>query len=157
LPGRPKSPVRAPPRAPFGDSPAALTRLAGLRDGFAAASASSFAGADSAPASFSAGADSASAASSAAADSGPAAAILAAHAHRLAGQKPVLTHFDFWSGNVLLEHGVITGVVDWSGAAQAPRGLDVSWCRLDLTAAKLRERHTNWTQECLDHFQRRSR
>ncbi len=103
---------------------------------------------------------------------------------------------------------MITGVVDWSGAAQAPRGLDVSWCRLDLTllhgpdsaetflaayeqaagavpdlalwdlfaldnsyrtvetwlpnyhdlgrtdltAAKLRERHTNWTQECLDHF-----
>ncbi|MCW3819812.1 phosphotransferase [Micromonospora sp. DR5-3] len=88
-----------------------LTRLTGLRDGMAAASASSPAGVDA----------------------GPTASVLAAHGHRLASQEPVLTHYDYWSGNVLWEQEMITGVVDWSGAAQAPRGLDVSWCRLDLT------------------------
>lgn len=88
-----------------------LTRLSRLRDGMAAASASSPAGVDV----------------------GPTASILAAHAHRLASQTPVLTHYDYWSGNVLWQREMITGVVDWSGAAQAPRGLDVSWCRLDLT------------------------
>ncbi|WP_250034737.1 phosphotransferase family protein [Paractinoplanes maris] len=44
----------------------------------------------------------------------------------------VLTHFDYWSGNVLYEEGQLTGVVDWSAARSAPRGFDVSWCRLDL-------------------------
>jgi aminoglycoside phosphotransferase (APT) family kinase protein len=44
----------------------------------------------------------------------------------------VLTHFDYWSGNVLWDEGRLTGVVDWSGARAAPRGHDVSWCRLDL-------------------------
>ncbi|MBH0097969.1 aminoglycoside phosphotransferase family protein [Salinibacterium sp. NSLL150] len=44
----------------------------------------------------------------------------------------VLTHYDFWCGNALWEGDVLTGVVDWSGARSAPRGLDVSWCRLDL-------------------------
>ncbi|MFI6229072.1 phosphotransferase family protein [Micromonospora echinospora] len=87
-----------------------LTRLAGLRDGMAAASASSPVGVGA----------------------GPTASILATHGHRLAGQQPVLTHYDFWSGNVLWEQKTITGVVDWSGAARASRGLDVSWCRLDL-------------------------
>lgn len=47
-------------------------------------------------------------------------------------QERVLTHFDFWSGNVLWQQETLTGVVDWSGAGRAPRGLDVSWCRLDL-------------------------
>ena len=88
-----------------------LTRLPRLRDGMAAASASSPTGVDA----------------------GPTASILAAQAHHLASQTPVLTHYDYWSGNVLWEQEMITGVVDWSGAAQAPRGLDVSWCRLDLT------------------------
>jgi aminoglycoside phosphotransferase (APT) family kinase protein len=44
----------------------------------------------------------------------------------------VLTHYDFWSGNVLWQEGALTGIVDWSGASLAPRGFDVSWCRLDL-------------------------
>ena len=51
---------------------------------------------------------------------------------RLAAQPAVLTHYDFWSGNVLWQHDTLTGVVDWSGACRAPRGFDVSWCRLDL-------------------------
>src|SRR5262249_15610971 len=44
----------------------------------------------------------------------------------------VLTHYDFWCGNALWNRGTLTGVVDWSGARDAPRGVDVAWCRLDL-------------------------
>ncbi|UNT00206.1 aminoglycoside phosphotransferase family protein [Streptomyces tubbatahanensis] len=65
-------------------------------------------------------------------DEGPAAPVVAAHEERLARQPRVLTHFDYWSGNVLWEGSALSGVVDWSGAGSAPRGLDVSWCRLDL-------------------------
>ncbi|HEX5117339.1 MAG TPA: aminoglycoside phosphotransferase family protein [Pseudonocardiaceae bacterium] len=54
------------------------------------------------------------------------------HEHRLVRQPPVLTHYDYWTGNVLWEGDAIVGVIDWAGAAQAPRGYDVSWCRLDL-------------------------
>jgi len=63
---------------------------------------------------------------------GPAAGVVADHVIRLAGAPLVLSHVDYWSGNVLWEKGRLTGVVDWSGAALAPRGYDVSWCRLDL-------------------------
>jgi aminoglycoside phosphotransferase (APT) family kinase protein len=44
----------------------------------------------------------------------------------------VLVHTDFWSGNVVARDGVVTGIVDWSGAALGPRGYDVAWGRLDL-------------------------
>ena len=44
----------------------------------------------------------------------------------------LLTHGDYWSGNVVWRDEEITGIVDWSGGARGPRGLDVSWCRLDL-------------------------
>jgi aminoglycoside phosphotransferase (APT) family kinase protein len=44
----------------------------------------------------------------------------------------VLTHCDYWSGNVVWRDGKLTGVVDWSGGASGPRGFDVGWCRLDL-------------------------
>lgn len=63
---------------------------------------------------------------------GPAGPSVVAGFDRLATAPRVLTHFDFWSGNTLWEGGRLTGVVDWSGAALAPRGFDVSWCRLDL-------------------------
>lgn len=79
--------------------------------------------------------DGAATAASSAADAyatAPAAPILAAHGHRLADQPLVLTHYDFWSGNVLWQDRQLTGIVDWSGASRAPRGYDVSWCRLDL-------------------------
>jgi aminoglycoside phosphotransferase (APT) family kinase protein len=64
--------------------------------------------------------------------SGPAAPAVAAAWRCLADAPSVLTHRDFWSGNVVWQHGQLTGVVDWPGAALGPRGVDVSWCRLDL-------------------------
>lgn len=90
-----------------------LVRLGALRDGMAAAITSAGRTGD-------------------AAGTGPGAPIVAAHGHRLDGQEQVLTHYDFWSGNVLWQEGTLTGIVDWSGASRAPRGFDVSWCRLDL-------------------------
>lgn len=62
----------------------------------------------------------------------PAAPTLLRHEHRLIRQPPVLTHYDYWTGNVLWRDGAVVGVIDWAGAASAPRGYDVSWCRLDL-------------------------
>jgi aminoglycoside phosphotransferase (APT) family kinase protein len=64
--------------------------------------------------------------------SGPAASVVAAHWDLIAGAPAVLTHHDYWSGNVVWQDGTLTGVVDWTGAGVGPRGFDVSWCRLDL-------------------------
>jgi aminoglycoside phosphotransferase (APT) family kinase protein len=44
----------------------------------------------------------------------------------------VLTHTDYWSGNVVWRDGRLTGIVDWSGGSRGPSGFDLSWCRLDL-------------------------
>lgn len=46
--------------------------------------------------------------------------------------KHVLTHGDFWSGNTVWDGDQLTGVIDWSGAHRAPRGVDLAWCRQDL-------------------------
>ncbi len=51
---------------------------------------------------------------------------------QIAASPQVLTHSDYWSGNVVCRDGVPAGIVDWSGAARGPRGFDVGWCRLDL-------------------------
>jgi aminoglycoside phosphotransferase (APT) family kinase protein len=64
--------------------------------------------------------------------SGPAAAEVAAGWGLLSGAPSVLTHHDYWSGNCVWRDGLLTGVVDWPGAALGPRGFDVGWCRLDL-------------------------
>ncbi|WJY00962.1 aminoglycoside phosphotransferase family protein [Curtobacterium sp. 458] len=47
-------------------------------------------------------------------------------------QARVLTHGDFWSGNAVWQDDRLSGIVDWSGAMSAPRGVDVAWCRQDL-------------------------
>ncbi|MFC4244421.1 phosphotransferase family protein [Gryllotalpicola reticulitermitis] len=64
------------------------------------------------------------------------ASSLARHAHeasrKLQALERVLTHYDYWSGNALWNGDVLSGVVDWSGARAAPRGVDVAWCRQDL-------------------------
>jgi aminoglycoside phosphotransferase (APT) family kinase protein len=44
----------------------------------------------------------------------------------------VLTHCDYWSGNVVWRDGRLTGIVDWPGGSRGPRGFDLGWCRLDL-------------------------
>ncbi|MFC7619755.1 phosphotransferase family protein [Microlunatus sp. GCM10028923] len=58
----------------------------------------------------------------------------------------VLVHYDFWCGNALWRDGTLTGVVDWSGARQGPRAVDVAWCRQDLVLLG--------SPESADHFLR---
>ncbi|MEV4259251.1 phosphotransferase, partial [Spirillospora sp. NPDC049652] len=63
----------------------------------------------------------------------PATPVVAELLETLAAEPRVLAHSDFWSGNVLwADDGTLTGVIDWAGGCLAPRGFDVSWCRLDL-------------------------
>jgi aminoglycoside phosphotransferase (APT) family kinase protein len=64
--------------------------------------------------------------------SGPAASVVAASWELLTSAPSVLTHHDYWSGNVVWDGGVLTGIVDWSGGGVGPPGFDVGWCRLDL-------------------------
>jgi aminoglycoside phosphotransferase (APT) family kinase protein len=63
---------------------------------------------------------------------GPAASLVSARWESLAIEPTALTHYDFWSGNTVWLNGILTGVVDWSGAALGPRSFDLGWCRLDL-------------------------
>ena len=63
---------------------------------------------------------------------GPAAEWIRSSWPQITASPDVLTHSDYWSGNVVWRDGVLTGIVDWSGAARGPRGFDVGWCRLDL-------------------------
>jgi aminoglycoside phosphotransferase (APT) family kinase protein len=63
---------------------------------------------------------------------GPAAEGIRSSWPRITASPDVLTHSDYWSGNVVWRDGALTGIVDWSGGVRGPRGFDVSWCRLDL-------------------------
>ncbi len=63
---------------------------------------------------------------------GPLAAAARSGWPQIVGSPDVLTHTDYWSGNVVWRHGALTGIVDWSGGARGPRGYDLGWCRLDL-------------------------
>ena len=63
---------------------------------------------------------------------GPLATTIQSRWARITGASKVLTHSDYWSGNVVWRDESLTGVVDWPGAAVGPRGFDVGWCRLDL-------------------------
>ena len=51
---------------------------------------------------------------------------------RVTAAPQVLTHCDYWSGNVVWRASRLAGIVDWSAAARGPRGYDLGWCRLDL-------------------------
>jgi aminoglycoside phosphotransferase (APT) family kinase protein len=64
--------------------------------------------------------------------SGPAASVVAANWEILASTPRALAHSDFWSGNVVWDDEVLTGVVDWPGGCLGPPGFDTGWCRLDL-------------------------
>jgi len=63
---------------------------------------------------------------------GPLAAGVRSRWSQIIGSPDVLTHGDYWSGNVVWRSGSLTGIVDWSGGARGPRGFDLGWCRLDL-------------------------
>jgi aminoglycoside phosphotransferase (APT) family kinase protein len=63
---------------------------------------------------------------------GPLAAEVRARRPEVVAAPEVLTHGDFWSGNVVWREGKLTGVVDWSSGSRGPRGFDLGWCRLDL-------------------------
>ena len=63
---------------------------------------------------------------------GPIATRIRSDWSQITASPQVLTHCDYWSGNVVWREGVLTGIVDWSFGARGPRGFDVGWCRLDL-------------------------
>jgi aminoglycoside phosphotransferase (APT) family kinase protein len=63
---------------------------------------------------------------------GPLAASVREQWERVLAAATVLTHSDYWSGNVVWRERRIVGIVDWSWAARGPRGFDLGWCRLDL-------------------------
>jgi aminoglycoside phosphotransferase (APT) family kinase protein len=63
---------------------------------------------------------------------GPLAAEVRSHWSRVVASPEVLTHGDYWSGNVVWRDGRLTGIVDWSSGSRGPRGFDLGWCRLDL-------------------------
>jgi aminoglycoside phosphotransferase (APT) family kinase protein len=63
---------------------------------------------------------------------GPLASVVRSRWARIVSVPHVLTHSDYWSGNVVWRDGHLVGVVDWSGGARGPRGFDLGWCRLDL-------------------------
>jgi aminoglycoside phosphotransferase (APT) family kinase protein len=44
----------------------------------------------------------------------------------------VVTHGDYWPGNVLWYRRRVSGIVDWDESALAPSGRDVGCCRQDL-------------------------
>jgi aminoglycoside phosphotransferase (APT) family kinase protein len=63
---------------------------------------------------------------------GPLAAEVRSRWSEVVASPQVLTHGDYWSGNVVWRDGRLTGIVDWSGGSRGPRGFDLGWCRLDL-------------------------
>lgn len=67
---------------------------------------------------------------------------------RLDLSERVLTHYDFWTGNTLWKGSTLVGVVDWSGARSAPRGVDLAWARLDL----ILQGRPEAAQMFLDHY-----
>jgi phosphotransferase family enzyme len=64
--------------------------------------------------------------------SGPAAPIVEDWWQRISLEPLVLTHYDFWSGNVVWVDHRLSGIVDWNRGSLGPRGFDIGWCRLDL-------------------------
>jgi aminoglycoside phosphotransferase (APT) family kinase protein len=63
---------------------------------------------------------------------GPLAPWIRSEWPQITAAQRVLTHTDYWSGNVVWRDGVLAGIVDWAGAARGPHGYDIGWCRLDL-------------------------
>ncbi len=75
---------------------------------------------------------------------GPLEAEVRSRWSEIAGSPEVLTHGDYWSGNVVWRDGRLTGIVDWPSGARGSRGFDLGWCRLDLVLL--------FEEEIADHF-----
>jgi aminoglycoside phosphotransferase (APT) family kinase protein len=43
-----------------------------------------------------------------------------------------LVHGDYWSGNILWEHGKLTGILDWENVGFGQPGFDVANCRMEM-------------------------
>lgn len=56
----------------------------------------------------------------------------AAAPHLADGGRIIFVHRDFHPGNLLWEHGQITGVVDWISSCAGPLEEDIAHCRLNL-------------------------
>lgn len=63
---------------------------------------------------------------------GPLATEVRSRWSQILASPEVLTHGDYWSGNVVWRDGRLTGIVDWPSGARGPGGFDLGWCRLDL-------------------------
>jgi aminoglycoside phosphotransferase (APT) family kinase protein len=63
---------------------------------------------------------------------GPLAAEVGSRWAEIMASPEVLTHGDYWSGNVVWRDGRLMGIVDWASGSRGPRGFDLGWCRLDL-------------------------
>jgi len=57
---------------------------------------------------------------------------LAPIAARVNGNGEVLIHCDFWFGNTIWQGGLLTGIIDWSGARIGDPARDVAGARNDL-------------------------
>lgn len=53
-------------------------------------------------------------------------------AARVQANPPTLIHGDFWFGNTIWQDGILTGIIDWDGAAVADPARDVAGARNDL-------------------------
>lgn len=58
----------------------------------------------------------------------------------------VLSHTDFWSGNILWLDGEISAVVDWEEAAYGDPAYDVAYCRTEFFLEGLDEAAETFTQ-----------
>jgi len=63
---------------------------------------------------------------------GPLAAEVRSRWGEVVAAPEVLSHGDYWSGNVVWRDGRLAGIVDWSSGPRGPAGFDLGWCRLDL-------------------------
>ncbi len=51
---------------------------------------------------------------------------------KLTPADPGLVHGDYWSGNILWEHGQVTGILDWENVAFGDPSFDVGNCRMEM-------------------------
>jgi aminoglycoside phosphotransferase (APT) family kinase protein len=51
------------------------------------------------------------------------------------GERAVFLRRDYHPGNILWQHGLVTGIVDWVNASRGPIDADVAHCRVNLAVA----------------------